>query len=275
MDRHYKVIFEALLSFFIIIELLLMILVTVGFTVGIKTYSIGSFGTWDLFICILILVDFILFRIIKRNNENLSNFIGENWVYIFACIPLFFISFNILNLIDYKLIIGLIGIIRIYALLKVLQITSLNVRKFPSKTKLDYATFVLFLVIIFGSLLFFLVERGVNPEVTSYESAIWYTLVSMTTTGYGDIVPVTLIGQILGVIIILTGMAYVSLVTATLAYSFIDIFRKASRKASDKLGKTAERLEGNLDRHDEKLDEVLKRMELLEKKIDELDKINK
>lgn len=275
MDRHYKVIFEALLSFFIIIELLLMILVTVGFTVGIKPNSIDSFGIWDLIICILILFDFILFRIIKRNNENLSDFIRENWVYVFACIPLFFLSFNILNLIDYKIIIGLIGIIRIYALLKVLQITSQNVRKFPKKTKLDYATFVLFLVIIFGSLLFFIVERGVNPEVTSYESAIWYTLVSMTTTGYGDIVPVTLFGQIIGVLIILAGMGYVSLVTATLAYSFIDIFRKASRKASDKLGKTAERLENNLESHDEKIDEVLKRMEQLEKKIDEMEKSNK
>jgi len=275
MDRHYKVIFEALLSFFIIIELLLMILVTVGFTVGIKPNSIDSFGIWDLIICILILFDFILFRIIKRNNKNLPDFIRENWVYVFACIPLFFLSFNILNLIDYKIIIGLIGIIRIYALLKVLQITSQNVRKFPQKTKLDYATFVLFLVIIFGSLLFFIVERGVNPEVTSYESAIWYTLVSMTTTGYGDIVPVTLFGQIIGVLIILAGMGYVSLVTATLAYSFIDIFRKTSRKASDKLGKTAERLENNLESHDEKIDEVLKRMEQLEKKIDEMEKSNK
>ena len=113
-------------------------------------------------------------------------------------------------------------------MIKVLILSARSVRKYPSKTKLDYATFALFLVIIIGSYLFFVIETGVNPEVPNYESAIWYALVSMSTTGYGDVVPITLAGRIIGVILILTGMGYVSLVTATLAYSFIDIFRKYS-----------------------------------------------
>lgn len=274
MDRHYKIIFEALLSFLIIIEILFLVLLSIGFAVGIKPDSIYSFGIFDLIICIIILFDFVFFRFRERT-INKSEFIRENWVYLIASIPLFFISFNIFHLLDFKIIIGLIGLIRLYALLKVLKITTQNVRKYPQKTKLDYATFVLLLVLIIGSLLFFLVEKGVNPEVTSYESAIWYSLVSMTTTGYGDIVPVTVIGQIIGVIMIFSGMGYVSLVTATLAFSFIEIFRKASNKASNKLGKTAERLESNLDSHDKKIDAVLKKMEQLEKKIDELEKSNK
>ena len=163
----------------------------------------------------------------------------------------------------------MIGIIRIYAIIKVLQNTSQEVRKYPQKTKLDYATVLLLLVVIFGSLLFYLVERGVNPTVPNYESAIWYAIVSMTTTGYGDIVPRTAVGHIIGVLFILTGMGYVSLVTATLAYSFIDLFRKESRKATNKLGKTAEDLKDSLYNHEEKIDQVLKRMDEIEKKIDE------
>ena len=59
---------------------------------------------------------------------------------------------------------------------------------------------------MFGSFLFFLVEHGVNPEVPTYDSAMWYSIVSMTTVGYGDIVPITAIGRIIGIIIILTGI---------------------------------------------------------------------
>ncbi|WP_321422539.1 ion channel [uncultured Methanobacterium sp.] len=272
MDRHYKVIFEALLSVSIIIELLFLVLVSIGFIAGIKTGSVYAFGNWDIIIGIFILIDFVLFRVIRGDNQNSWDFIRENWVYIVASVPLFFICFNIFHLMNFKIFIGLIGIVRIYALFKVLQITSGEVRKYPQKTKLDYATFLLLLVIIFGSYLFFIVESGVNPEVPSYESAIWYAIVSMTTVGYGDIVPVTLIGHIIGTILILTGMGYLSLVTATLAFSFIEIFRKESKKSSNKLGKTAEGLRESFESHEEKLDKVLKRMDEIENKLDEMEK---
>lgn len=274
MKRHYQVIFETLLSVLILIELLLLILISIGFIGGIKLSSVYSFGIWDVIIGFFILFDFVFFKLIRGNNENNWMFIRNNWAYIVAGIPLFFICFNLLHLFDYKIFIGLISIIRIYALMKVLRITSREVRKYPEKTKLDYATVVLFLVLIFGSLIFFLAEKGVNPNVINYESAIWYSIVSMTTTGYGDIVPVTMVGHIIGVIVILTGMGYVSLVTATLAYSFIDIFRKESRKATNKLGETADELKNNFINHEEKIDEVLRRMDEIENKIDDINKKN-
>jgi voltage-gated potassium channel len=273
MDRNYKVIFGALLSVLIILEISFLVLVSIGFILDIQSSSVYKFGYWDLLIGLLILWGFILFRTVKRGNQNIGDFLRENWIYIIASIPFFFISFNLFHLFGYKIFIAVIGIIRIYALLKILLITSREVRKYPQKTKLDYATFILFLVLILGSAIFFIVERGVNPEVPHYESAIWYAIVSMTTTGYGDIVPVTSVGHIVGIIFIFTGMGYLSLTTATLAYSFIDLFRKesqkAQQKASNRFQKTSEGLIDSLKTHDEKIDKVLKRMEDIEKKLDE------
>ena len=87
----------------------------------------------------------------------------------------------------------------------------------------------------------------------------------MTTVGYGDIVPVTLIGRIIGVILILTGMGYVSLVTATLAYSFLDFFRNESHKA-------AEKVENRVVNYEGKIDELITQVDKLEKKLDEKEK---
>lgn len=133
MDRHFKVIFEALLSVLIIIELLFLVLTSIGFIAGIKSGSVYAFGNWDVLIGILILIDFVFFRLIKGKNQNFWDFIGENWVYIIASIPLFFICFNLFHLLDFKLFIGLIGIIRIYALLKVLKSPLVRFVNIPQK----------------------------------------------------------------------------------------------------------------------------------------------
>ena len=273
MDRHNKIIFESLLSILILIELFLLVLISIGFIVGIKSHSVYYFGIYDVIISVLILFDFIFFRITTRTNQNLLDFIRENWVYIVAIIPIFFIGFNLFNLFNFKIIIALIGIIKIYALIKVLQKTSIEIRKYPNKTKLDYATVILLLVIIFGSLLFFLVEHRVNPEVPNYESAIWYSFVSMATVGYGDIVPITFAGRIIGSLLILTGMAYVSLVTATLALMFIEEFRKESSKTKEKV---RERIQKRTSAYEKKIDELLEKVDANNKELtDKVDKIEK
>jgi voltage-gated potassium channel len=275
MERNYKIIFEAVLSILILIGLFILILESIGFLVGIKNSSIYSYGYLDLVMSFFIFIDLVLFKIVKRDNNKLRDVFQENWFYVVACIPIFFICFNIFNLYNYTILIGLIGIIRIYALIRVLVISSQIVRQYPQKTKLDYATVILLLVLLIGSTLFFMVEKTVNPEVPNFEAAIWYALVSMTTTGYGDIVPVTFIGHVLGILFIFTGMAYVSLTTATLAYSFIDLFRKESQKAQERSNirfeKTSKQMEESLNTHDEKIDKVLERMDEIEKKMDEND----
>jgi voltage-gated potassium channel len=271
MKRHYHVIFEAILSILIILEIFFLIIVSIGFLAGLKASSVFSFGFYDVSIGVLILLDFVIFRFRHREHIGLE-FLRQNWAYLVSIFPLFFISFNLLDLYQYGLIIGIIGIIRLLALFNVLKIISVQVLQYPKKTKLDYATIFLLLMLLIGSYLFFLVEKGVNPTVLSYESALWYAIVSMTTTGYGDIVPVTLMGHILGVLFILTGMGYVSLVTATLAYSFIDLFRKESKKAINNLGNTADNLKDSFSVNETKMDQVIQKLEELEKKVEELEK---
>jgi voltage-gated potassium channel len=250
MKRHIQVIFEALLTIFIIVDILVLALMVTGLTLGIMHSTVYNIGNYDLIIAILILIDFLAFRIRTDKTKDKSQFIKKNWVYIIAIIPITFICFNLFHLYGYVYIIGLLVILRFYALYKVLRITGKEIRKYPSKTKLDYATVVVLLVLLIGSLLFFLAEHGVNHEVPNYESAMWYAIVSMTTVGYGDIVPVTGIGRIIGILMIFTGLGYVSLITATLAFSFIDFFRTESRKAAD-------RLEKRVIEYEEKIDELI------------------
>ncbi len=248
MERHYQVIFESMLTVFIIVDMLVMALMVSGLTLGIMHRTVYNIGNYDLIIAVLILVDFLAFRIRTDKIENTTRqFINNNWAYIVSIIPIAYICFNIFHLFGFVYIVGLIVILRFYALYRVLRITGKEIRKYPSKTKLDYATVVLLSVLVIGSFIFFLAEHHVNPEVPNYESAMWYAIISMTTVGYGDIVPITGIGRIIGIIMIFTGMGYVSLVTATLAFSFIDFFRTESKKAADRVEKRVINYENKID----------------------------
>jgi len=50
-----------------------------------------------------------------------------------------------------------------------------------------------------------LVERGTNPEIKSYFDVFWWWIVTSTTVGYGDIVPITVAGRIVAVVTMFSG----------------------------------------------------------------------
>jgi len=54
-------------------------------------------------------------------------------------------------------------------------------------------------------------------EDESFWDGVWYALVTITTVGYGDIVPHTEYGRVFGVVLILFGVVFFSLVTANIA----------------------------------------------------------
>lgn len=56
--------------------------------------------------------------------------------------------------------------------------------------------------------------EGESIQITSLEKGLWWSIVTMTTVGYGDLVPKTTPGRVIGFLAMLSGMALTSLVTA-------------------------------------------------------------
>jgi voltage-gated potassium channel len=76
-------------------------------------------------------------------------------------------------------------------------------------------------VVVIGSLVAYHAEHPVNPEFATVGDALWWGVVTLTTVGYGDIVPKTEAGRWVAVIIMVTGIA----VLGTLAGSLASFFR--------------------------------------------------
>ena len=82
------------------------------------------------------------------------------------------------------------------------------------------------LLVIILSTALYLAERNAQPDVfINIPAALWWGIVTMTTTGYGDITPITSIGRILGGLAMLGGIAMLAIPAGILASGFAEELR--------------------------------------------------
>jgi voltage-gated potassium channel len=83
-------------------------------------------------------------------------------------------------------------------------------------------SFLIILVLEFGSVAILAVERDApEANITSAADAIWWSIVTISTVGYGDQYPVTIMGRLIAVFVILTGVGLFGVITGFLANRFL------------------------------------------------------
>lgn len=80
--------------------------------------------------------------------------------------------------------------------------------------------FVILIVCIFGAIMY-LVEGGSNPSFDSIPRSIYWSIVTLTTVGYGDIAPSTALGQFLSSILMIVGYAVIAVPTGIVSSEII------------------------------------------------------
>ncbi|KAK0400113.1 hypothetical protein QR680_003363 [Steinernema hermaphroditum] len=86
-------------------------------------------------------------------------------------------------------------------------------------------------IIIFATIMYYAEKKTENTKFTSIPSAFWYTIVTMTTLGYGDMVPGTVMGKIVGGICSLSGVLVIALPVPKARLARIRIVKNASGQA--------------------------------------------
>ncbi|MEO0023802.1 MAG: hypothetical protein RL196_243 [Actinomycetota bacterium] len=85
-----------------------------------------------------------------------------------------------------------------------------------------YIAIVLPMIVFAGSLGVFEAERfAPEATITTFGDAVWWTIVTVFTVGYGDLAPVTIEGRAIAVVMMLSGVALISVVTVNLAAYFL------------------------------------------------------
>ncbi|MDC0403888.1 ion transporter [Porticoccaceae bacterium] len=120
----------------------------------------------------------------------------------------------------YWMVVRLLRVLRIFRVLKLARYSAEASLLMRSLVQARHKIFVFFgvvlvLSVIFGSVMF-LVE-GAENGFTSIPRSIYWTIVTITTVGYGDITPQTVIGQFIATLAMLTGYSIIAIPTGILS----------------------------------------------------------
>jgi voltage-gated potassium channel len=122
------------------------------------------------------------------------------------------------------------------------------------KNELALSFILAFFLIIIASCIMYFAEHQFPSEAESHfnsiPATIWWSVVSLTTTGYGDMVPLTDIGKVMASIIMLTGVAFFALPAGIITAGFIDEFRLNRIKKTHRCPHCGEHIELDDDDHD-------------------------
>ena len=120
--------------------------------------------------------------------------------------------------------------IRIIRLVRLIKI-SRYMRGLQTISRVFVAAFmVLTLLAVASSVLMYEAEHTAQPEVfDSVWTGLYWAITTMTTTGYGDIVPITAFGRIIGFVVMVISIGVVAIPAGIFSAGFIEEFRAADK----------------------------------------------
>ena len=168
---------------------------------------------FDTGLCIVLFAQF-MFKI--RSHENKKQYIKEDWRGIII---------DIVAMMPYELLtFGSYGILRLLRLFRIFALfgkSRRNIFNFIEKTKLNYIFLSLLIIVIASSIAILVLEGSPTDQIQTPLDAVWYVVSTITTVGYGNDLPVTFGGKILGIILMVVGVVFFSLLTAALSSWFM------------------------------------------------------
>ena len=128
----------------------------------------------------------------------------------------------------------LFRIFRIFRMLKIIKLSNQlpaikNVTQVLSKRKNEifFSLFITIFIILIASIILYLAEGKAQPEAFgSIIRSFWWSTITLTTIGYGDVYPITILGKIATTIIAIAGIGIVALPAGIIAGSFSEIVNK-------------------------------------------------
>ena len=154
---------------------------------------------------------FIETVVITSQVDNKQLYLRSNWMNLFiimVAFPLFWFGSNY---------IAILRTLRVLLIFPMLLNVSSTIRKVLAR---NYLGHVLLIALAF-TLISGLIMAGIDPAIEDVWQGLWWAWVTVATVGYGDIVPESTAGRVFGSLVILFGVGFFSLLTASFSAYFV------------------------------------------------------
>jgi len=206
-------------NLYILILTLFSLLVMVGLIIGSVNYDV----LWrvDFLICLVFLIDFWL-NLWRAPGRVAYFFKQGGWLDLLGAIP------TMLGL-PWTSLFRLARLNRLVWIVKHLQgkdrgDVMAETRRNPAKTALATMLIAAYVLITIASLSILALERGASDaNIRTGRDAFWWVIVTITTVGYGDHVPVTSFGRILAMVLMVFGIGIFAVLTSYVAVSMVGL----------------------------------------------------
>ncbi|MBD7914030.1 two pore domain potassium channel family protein [Clostridium sp. Sa3CUN1] len=242
-----------------LLALMLSVMLILDLMYKLPLMVVKSFYYINFIVSILFLCDYIIRIIISKKK---INFIINNIVDFLSTIPFIVIGIailrlDILNFINLKVRIEIVKVI----LLIILIIKFKNkIKETVKVNKFNYLLIVTTIIIVLGAVIISLLED------MTFGDAIWWSFVTFTTVGYGDVLLTTSLGRLVAIILMIFGIGFIGITTSTIAAYIVnkDIRRDKKRNFRDETIEFIKYRIDNLDNiSDEELDNIYKTLRVL------------
>jgi voltage-gated potassium channel len=147
----------------------------------------------------------------------------------------------------------LLPMLRPLRALRVLSIVILSSRRLSKLLRNRVAAYVVITAIaiwfIAGLAVTDAERRAAGASIHTVFDGWWWSFITMATVGYGDVYPVTLEGRLVGVALVVTGLALMGTITAYIA----SWFTSQTRETEEAIKETEEKIKAELDENEDKL----------------------
>lgn len=111
-----------------------------------------------------------------------------------------------------------------------------------------------------------------GASITTFGDAVWWTVTTISTVGYGDRYPVTVEGRVVAGALMVTGIALLGVVTASIASWFVENLRRAGEEVTAEIEEDIDEVAEDVQRTEEQLAAVLAELRTVSARLAELER---